>query len=764
MNGENSEVIATENIVFNGTTAEVSLSVDASGFAEGDSLIFTITGGTKTYLSKTVPYISPKRTIDILMIAGQSNAMGQYADATLSVKPEKDTVYFNTMGNTQLTDSGEKGWAGSLGKTWHDRTGHTVLIVKAAWGGTGFEPYSGCYGLWSPDATQEDLDKCHSGATFCYSKAKTLYDTAVNSVESYVDNGYTIGDCVYFWMQGENENSKYNAEEYITAFTKMHQGFITEFGTEETRLTSGGILPIRGNSSSANMSKSLAVTGPRAAQAYLAASQNDLCMVSTATENWYSDASIKSWFDTKYPNNSYKNGDMPSTVEDIWRSDYVHYNQKAHNELGEEAANSMLDYLAGKAKADGISLIGNGGIKHYKDGDSIILPETVVAPLIYPTSALKNATFTLTGNAATMTKYNEILAQSAMQNEYSTLTVTYDNGKTMTFKLYSPKVDDSISIATVKDNKEAIYTLTTDDNYTYTNQYLDEKFEELGLVGTLGIVTDWMGKSGMLSWDEAKALVNTGRWCVASHTKSHNQAGFEGNTLSEAQLDVEINGARNTLLEHFPNQKIVSLYTPGGGSSDLIKAKVKENHIVLRRAGGANNNLPIDEEGLLSLSARAIGSHWNTTAETMNGWIDTAIQNGQWVCEMWHGIDNDASSWGGSISSEIADNHLAYVKSKMDEGKLWVTTLDDAAIYSYQRAKTTISKVSQTDNQLVIELKDNLDDKIFDAELTLNVQLPEGWSDATISVTGGSLAGTVKNGVVSFNVPINTGRISIIKK
>ncbi len=763
-NGDVFEIIETKSIVFADENAEVSIEIDTSKLNKGDRLVFTISSSTRTYLSKTLHYNNPKRTIDILMVAGQSNALGQYADASLSVRPEKDTVYFNIMGNTHLTDNGEKGWAGSLGKTWHDRTGHTVLIVKTAWGGTGFAPYSGCYGLWSPDATQDDFDKCVSNARNCYAEAKDIYDTAIKSVENYINNGYAIGDCVYFWMQGENENNKYNAKEYADAFAKIHNGFITEFGTEDTRLTFGGIIPVRGNSSSANMSKSLAITGPRAAQAYLATAETDLCMVSTATENWYSNDSIKEWFEAKYPGESYTNGEVPSSVEDVWRSDYVHYNQKAHNEFGEEAANTMLDYIEEKQECMGISIIGADGIKHYKDGEDIILPETTVAPLIYPTSSAKNATFTLTGNAAQMTDYNEITAQPAMQNDYSILTVTYNNGKTMRFKVYSPIVDDSISIATVKDNKSAIYTLTTDDGYTYTNQYLDEKFEELGIVGTFGIVTDWVGRAGMLSWEEAKSLVDSGRWCVASHTKTHNQAGFEGNTLTAKELDVEINDARDILLEHFPNEKIVSLYTPGGGSSELIKSKVKENHIVLRRASGGNNNLPINENGLLDLKVRAVGSRWNTTAETMNDWIDTAIENSQWVCEMWHGIDDDASGWGGSISAEIADEHLAYVKSKMDEGKIWVATLDDAAIYSYQRAKTTINKVSQTEEKIVIELKDELEDKVFNAELTVNITLPDSWTEVVLSAENGIVSGNVKNGVLTFNAPLNAGKISISKK
>ncbi len=759
--GEIKEQIGSCSVIFNGIVSNVSIPLNVKDLLEGDVLEFVIKDADNEYFVKKLYYNDPKYTIDILLVAGQSNALGQYADKTLSVKPEEGTVYFNTMGNTTLSTTGTEGWSGALGKTWHDRTGHTVLVVKAAWGGTGFELKSSCYGLWSPDATAEDLAQCHSGANNCYNDAKAKYNNAVSSVQSYLDSGYEVGKCVYFWLQGENENKTYSPEQYKDAFMKMHNGFITEFGTENTRLSLCGILPVRLQSSPSIIAESLKITGPRAAQSYLSNARDDIIMASTATENWYSNASIKEWFEAKYPDNSYTNGEMPQSISDVWRSDHVHYNQKVHNELGEEAANSMLDYIEENKECEGISLIGQDGIKHYKDGDEIILPETSVSPLINPTSSAKTAEYTLTGSAAEMSEYNVITAKPAFEGDYSVLTVTLDSGRVMTFKLYSPIVDNSISIASVKDNKAAIYTLTTDDGYKYTNEYLDGKFEELGLVGTMGLITDVLGTDGKLSVADAQALVETGRWGVANHTKAHKQGKFQANTLTEAELEEEINGARNILLGYFPNEKIVGMYTPGGGWSDEIVNKVKENHIVLRRAGGGNNALPITTESMLKLNARAIFS--DTALASMNSWIDTAISNRQWVCEMWHGIGDDASSWGGNTTEEIADAHLQYVKQKKDEGKLWVTTLDEAGIYSYQIANTKISKISENDSEIKISVTDELDDAIFDSELTINVTLPEGWTSATVTISGEAVDTDLNDGTLSFNVPHDTGEVSITK-
>ena len=99
----------------------------------------------------------------------------------------------------------------------------------------------------------------------------------------------------------------------------------------------------------------------------------------------------------------------------------------------------------------------------------------------------------------------------------------------------------------------------------------------------------------------------------------------------------------------------------------------------------------------------------------------------------------------------------------MDEGKLWVTTLDEAGIYSYQRAKTKINKISESDTEIKISITDELDDEIFDSELTINVKLPEGWTSASVTGGGKTLENVLKDGVLSFNVVHDIGEVVITK-
>ena len=63
----------------------------------------------------------------------------------------------------------------------------------------------------------------------------------------------------------------------------------------------------------------------------------------------------------------------------------------------------------------------------------------------------------------------------------------------------------------------------------------------------------------------------------------------------------------------------------------------------------------------------------------------------------------------------------------MDEGLLWVTTLNEAGIYTYQKDHTTIRKTSETETQIKFSITDELDDDIYNSYLTINVELPESW-------------------------------------
>ncbi|MBO4896806.1 MAG: polysaccharide deacetylase family protein [Clostridia bacterium] len=751
------------DVAFTGQTAEVTIPFSGVAAAEGDKLVLTVYTSAITLFEKKIDYIDGSKIVDVLLVMGQSNAEGQGGNSEQSEIPEDGTVYRKNMNEKA---KGNNGWDNSLGKKWHEETGHTVLIVKATWGATGFPPKPNFYtgevsttgsaewGYWNPDNTADPDGKPRN----CYAKAKQRYAEAIASIDT---TKYTIGDCIMFWNQGENENLSYTAADYEAAFMEMYNSVKAEFGSADSKITACGILPIRSNQTKSKSGENLLLTGPRIAQYNMAKKYDDIALVMDCTEYWYKDEGVKNWFEAKYAGITYplNGGIKPSKWRDIIQSDDVHYLQPALNEMGQEAAKYMLAYIKGTNVPTGIDLITPTGIQHYENGASITLGTDGAIPVI-PAPVGTKAAFSINGRAAIIDENGVLRPCGAPSDSYSTLTVTPAAGSVMTFKIYSPTVDNSIAIAEVKDNKDAIYTITTDDGFHDTNFFIDEKLQQYNMRATLGVVTSTVGGSGKVSWNDLQTLVNSGRWDLANHTKNHKQSTFS--SLTEAELQEEINGARQIILEHFPSQKVLSVYTPGGISSSMIKSVAAEEHLVFRLAGGGNNSWPLSMDNIMEVSVNGpMAGANNTGVSTMNGWIDSGISGKKWIVEMWHGIGNDASSWSGNVSEQNAAEHFAYAAQKRDEGKLWVATLDEVAVYNAERLAANIRKVSESSSQMVLSLTDGLDNSVYDQPITLNITIPSGKSGASVTCGGNNLAVTASNGKISFSAVPDTGNITI---
>lgn len=384
----------------------------------------------------------------------------------------------------------------------------------------------------------------------------------------------------------------------------------------------------------------------------------------------------------------------------------------------------MLAHLRGEGTVDGIDLIADEGIKHIKNGETITLTsnQTLLsvkkwnadwtalseeteswnkkgAIPVMPAKSGIEGTFTLSGDTVAKLVNGVLVPQTAINGDFSTLNVAYtENGieKTMSFRVETPFKDSSISmeIAPVYDNKSAIYNLTTDDGNAQTTAWLDTELKSRNLKATMGLVINHMGGENRLTWEQAEAYVNApdSVWGVANHTKSHHQ-GAEGDRFYEhytdAELDKQINGARATLRSHFPNEKIVGMYAPGGQFNEKSQAVAEKEHFSHRMAGGNTYNaLPISENDMYYLKC------WNVSSNTLDfeklkGGLDKAIENGGWHIEMLHGVtvNSVADGWEPVPDTAMSD-YLDYVKEKMDSNQLWVTTLDEASVYAKQRLKT----------------------------------------------------------------------------
>jgi hypothetical protein len=118
----------------------------------------------------------------------------------------------------------------------------------------------------------------------------------------------------------------------------------------------------------------------------------------------------------------------------------------------------------------------------------------------------------------------------------------------------------------------------------------------------------------------------------------------------------------------------------------------------------------------------------------MNSNVEKVIDKGQFLIEMYHGID----SYGFSpVSSKLFESHIQYLKSH--ESKLWITTFSDVVKYTKEKQNAKVKLTKINDLEYSFSVNDYLPKDIYNIPLTISITTKnkhEGYeviqSDSTI--------------------------------
>ena len=178
--------------------------------------------GTSTVANATIGQSSwYKRTdnsIDLIVVCGQSNAVGQCGQtAPSNLDFERIHRFAYQLGATTPNATNinfeniDTRWGVELGMadTIFNDDGRTVAVLKVALGSTLLD------GHWSPTQSM-------------YEAFKTRYSAFESALTT---DGYTIGKTTFVWVHGESDsNSESSANDYLTNFDAMMSGWESEVG------------------------------------------------------------------------------------------------------------------------------------------------------------------------------------------------------------------------------------------------------------------------------------------------------------------------------------------------------------------------------------------------------------------------------------------------------------------------------------------------------------------------------------------------------
>lgn len=290
---------------------------------------------------------------------------------------------------------------------------------------------------------------------------------------------------------------------------------------------------------------------------------------------------------------------------------------------------------------------------------------------------------------------------------------------------------DKTTICSLKDDKACAVTFTTDDALYRSCLYYRSRFKELGLRGSLMIPVGFVCPSadkniteenGFGTWEQWQAFVDEGLFEVENHTVTHPDLS----KVSPEQLDAEVNRAREILRNKFPGHKVLCMANPFVITNDEVDAVVRKQHYSARNGGDGFNSLSPSEAEWSRLNFKA--ALHDSTAKTMNPWIDQAIDGHLWLIEMWHGVDGQ--SWEPPKSAECG-RHLEYLAGKLDV--VWNGTMGEVTMYLREKQHASVRTMMQDDAEIHINLTTGLDPDLFDYPLTLRTELPSGWNTVHLS-------------------------------
>ena len=204
---------------------------------------------------------------------------------------------------------------------------------------------------------------------------------------------------------------------------------------------------------------------------------------------------------------------------------------------------------------------------------------------------------------------------------------------------------------------------TFDDGHASVISLAKPILDSNGQAGVAFIVVDWLGGHGRMAKKDLESLRDAG-WDISNHSKSH--LGLID--LSPAELDAQVNGGYEWLVNNGFAESARFFGYPFGAFNETVIEKVKENHSLARTVirGNYQPLIPMQGDAEFTLKIKAV--HWETSVDEVKESIDGAIEHGKLLILMFHVIvESDPGAWEYSDDNLKAISDYLRVKEEADE-------------------------------------------------------------------------------------------------
>ncbi|MFW3147152.1 MAG: polysaccharide deacetylase family protein [Thermoplasmatota archaeon] len=277
------------------------------------------------------------------------------------------------------------------------------------------------------------------------------------------------------------------------------------------------------------------------------------------------------------------------------------------------------------------------------------------------------------------------------------------------------------SICTWSGERSGALSLTFDDGLNSQAVNASPLMTVMDINGTFFITTDNVGIPYGAQWSEWQNAADNGHE-IASHTITHPD--LTGCTPEELRDEVVL--SKRIIEENISGVSCETFSYPMGSFNDTVADLVREHYVAARmdRHNISGPPLPAASDPPDLHSVVPVNFGMSNSEEELNGLADLTVSSGGWLVEMIHAIGN--GGYDPVPLSEFA-GHLTHISAMRDE--LWIATFKDVVKYIWLRNDAEVALEHPESNRLHVSLDSDLDPRVFNVPVTLNLSFPGDWID-----------------------------------
>ncbi len=270
------------------------------------------------------------------------------------------------------------------------------------------------------------------------------------------------------------------------------------------------------------------------------------------------------------------------------------------------------------------------------------------------------------------------------------------------------------------DNKAAAVSLTFDDGYASQLTLVVPQLDSHGVKGTFFIITNDATTNGL--WDSWRAVAAAGHE-IGSHTLDHPYL----TQLSASAVDTELKQSQAVINAQITSQKCITFAYPYGDQNSTVQAAAAKYYLAARGVTWDVNYAPYP---FYLLEAR--GDDPSSTVSGMTATVDQAISAGAWMISYMHDL---AGQYYGVWTPSMLGSYLDALMTR----NVWIAPMGAVVKFTRERDSSTLSVVSSTSSQIVLNLHDTLDNTVYNQPLTLRSQVPSTWTTVNVLQNGSNV-------------------------